>query len=156
MVTEVPSNTRGREVVSACLVPALRLVPKMETMPPGAIPESALYDAALTMLRDVTLGRCATRLSAVHTRRIDSLGFNKYIIIAYIRSYIWIGAIMRIFMSKSSDSEPIPVPESVPVPDNSSFVRVTVKTKAVTTEKEVTITASYPGGNHSHTITLKP
>jgi len=57
---------------------------------------------------------------------------------------------------KSSDSDLIAVPESVPVPDGASFVRVTVKTKAVTTDKEVTITASYPGGNHSHTITLKP
>ncbi len=57
---------------------------------------------------------------------------------------------------KSSDSDLIAVPESVPVPDGSSFVRVTVKTKVVTTDKEVTITASYPGGNHSRAVTLKP
>lgn len=57
---------------------------------------------------------------------------------------------------KSSDPDLIAVPERISVPDGASFVRVTVKTKAVTTDKEVTVTASYPGGSHSRAITLKP
>ena len=57
---------------------------------------------------------------------------------------------------KSSNPDLIAVPESVSVPDGASFVRATVKTKAVTTDTEVTVTASYPGGSHSRAITLKP